>query len=528
MSEELTEDQKTIQELRERILQLEQQIEWFNRQLFGSKSEKLKLAAHPDLFDPTGLGKLATEGGPTSSEEAPEEVNNDTHEAPAKTKPRTRQTRSENLPDGLPIRTTYIDPAEYLKNPTAWRFFKEEPRRHLGKDPGTFYIEEKIYRTWVALDANQNGAKPIVAKAPPTIIPGGFWLSDLLSEVICNRFLYHLPYDRQSKLYQSRHGVHLPKQTMSDGARHLADQCGVLIDLMKRDMLKCGYLRADETEAKYRDPDKPGTTGRGRFWLYKGLNGNVLFDWTLGRDHHHFLDWIGNDFEGILGSDAYEVYPKYCRLQKARGKKARRAACLAHVRRKFEEALKTKPHLAKWFLKIFGKLYQIEATLREQKADGKRKVRYRKKHSLPLIKLLQKASLHLRDQKAGRPAGRLGQAVRYLLNQGDDLETYLHHGQVEIDNNGIERDVRPLAVGRKNWLFIGSPEAGDRTAVIYSLLISARHHGVDPESYLRDLIERLPGCGSDETSLRQLLPENWAAAHKSTLDPSATPEQAVA
>jgi len=104
--------------------------------------------------------------------------------------------------------------------------------------------------------------------------------------------------------------------------------------------------------------------------------------------------------------------------------------------------------------------------------------------------------------------------VRYLLNQEDDIETYVYHGQVEIDNNGIERDVRPLAVGRKNWLFIGSPEAGAWIAVIYSLLISARHHRADPEAYLRDLIDRLPSCGSDEASLRQLLPENWAAAQE--------------
>jgi hypothetical protein len=210
---------------------------------------------------------------------------------------------------------------------------------------------------------------------------------------------------------------------------------------MKSDMLQCGYLRADETEARFRDPDKPGTTGRGRFWLYKGLNGNVIFDWTLGRDHHYFLDWIGQDFEGILASDAYEVYPKYCRLQKARGKKTR------------------------------------------------------------------------------RPAGPLGKAVRYLLNQGDDIETYIQHGQVEIDTGcgratRTPRDVRPLAVGRKNWLFVGSPEAGERSAIIYSLLISARHHGADREAYLRDLIDRLPSCGSDEASLRQLLPENWAAVQK--------------
>ena len=515
MSEELTEDQKTIQELRERILQLEQQIDWFNRQLFGSKSEKLKLNSHPDLFDPRGLGKPAT-----SSADPAEEENNAPKKTVKKAQTGTRKTRAESLPDNLPVHTTYIDPEEYLQNPQAWRLLKEEPRHHLGKIPGTFYINEKIYRTWVPIDLESGSleSKAIVAKAPPTLIQNGFWESDLIAEILCNRFLYHLPYERQSKLYQNRHGIQLPKQTMSDAARQVADQCGVLIDLMKRDILQCGYLRADETKARYRDSDKPRTTGLGYFWLYKGLSGNVVFDWTLGRDHHHFLDWMGDDFQGILGSDAYEIYPKYTRLQKARGKKVLRAACLAHVRRKFEEALKHKPHLAGWFLKIFGKLYRIEATLREQKADEKRTVQYRKTHSLPLIKLLQKASLHLRDRKAGRPAGTLGQAVRYLLNQGGDLETYLHHGQVEIDNNGIERDVRPLAVGRKNWLVIGSPEAGHRTAVLLSLLISARHHGVDPESYLRDLIERLPTCDSDEASLRKLLPENWAVAHREAAD----------
>ena len=142
------------------------------------------------------------------------------------------------------------------------------------------------------------------------------------------------------------------------------------------------------------------------------------------------------------------------------------------------------------------------------------KVRYRRRYSLPLLKLIDRANQHLRDRKAARPPGRLEQAISYTLNQWEEVLTYIDHGQVEIDNNGIERDVRLVAIGRKNYLFVGSPEAGDRSAVLYSLLISARHHGVDPEAYLRDVIERLPSCGSDEIALRELLPENWAAVHK--------------
>lgn len=176
--------------------------------------------------------------------------------------------------------------------------------------------------------------------------------------------------------------------------------------------------------------------------------------------------------------------------------------------------LKEKPHLATWYLKIFGKIYRIEATLKEMKADDETKVRYRRRYSLPLLKLIHRANKSLRDRKAARPFGRLGQAISYTLNQWEEVLTYIDHGQVEIDNNGIERDVRPIAIGRKNSLFVGSPEAGDRSALLYSLLISARHHGVDPEAYLRDVIERLPNCGSNEDALEELLPENWAATHK--------------
>ena len=156
------------------------------------------------------------------------------------------------------------------------------------------------------------------------------------------------------------------------------------------------------------------------------------------------------------------------------------------------------------------------------------KVRYRRRYSLPLLKLIDRANQHLRDRKAARPSGRLGQAISYTLNQWEEVLTYIDHGQVEIDNNGSERDVRPVAIGRKNYLFVGSPEAGDRSAILYSLLISARHHGVDPEKYLRDVMQRLPGYGSNEAALRALLPENWAAAHKREQKNLTSPQQAAA
>lgn len=511
----MSEDQKTIRELREKILVLEQQLDWFKRQLFGRKGEQFE---HPDLFGGGDAGK----GEPPGVEDAPAGGEG---EEEAATRKRRRPIRAAKLPENLPRVTERVTPPEVLAEPGKWKLLGEEERKWLEKEPGHFYLRVKVYGTYVPADGQPGGA-PLTATAPPSIIEGGFWGEGLLAEVLCNRFLYHLPYARQENLYKNRFGVDLSRKTMSDAAGKVAGQLHILTGLMKEDMLGCGYIRADETEVRYLDPETPGGSSRGRFWVYKGLGGDVLFDWQLTREHHHFADWIGDAYEGVLGSDGYEAYHRYCRAQALREKNVERQACHAHIRRKYEAALKERPAIAGWYMKIYGKLYQIEATLRECGADKAARERYRERHARRLLDLIDRANKHLVQKTHIRPKSRLGEAIRYALGQWSDAYTYITHGQVEIDNNGIERDIRPSAVGKKNWLFVGSPEAGDRSAVLYSLLISARHHGVDPERYLRDVLVRLPGSSTDPDELRKLLPENWAAAHKAT--PAAIEVPAVA
>ena len=503
----MTEDQKIIRELREEILVLRQQLDWCKRQIFGRKSEQFD---HPELFDQQESGKPGSSEGDSEPEEG--DGASASQETPNRRK-RKRAIRAKRLPENLPRVTEIITPPEVLADPGKWKFVSEEERKWLEKEPGHFYLRVKVYQTYVPIDEPLTG-KAVTASAPPTIIESGFWGEGLLSEVLCNRYLYHLPYARQESLYKNRFGIDLSRKTMSDDAGKVADQLTILTGLMKEDMLKSGYIRADETEVRYLDRQAPGGSSSGRFWVYKGLNGDVLFDWQLSREHHHFPDWIGYDFQGVIGSDGYEAYHRYCAAQALRGRTVLRAACHAHIRRKYEAALAQKPELAAWFLKIYAQLYQVETTLREMRADASAKERYRKAHSLPLLRLLDRANKHLLTKTRILPKSRLGQAIRYALGQWGGATTYIDHGQVEIDNNGIERDIRPSAVGKKNWLFVGSPEAGDRSAILYSLLISARHHGVDPETYLCDILKRLPGCSSDPAALRELLPENWAAAHK--------------
>jgi hypothetical protein len=297
--------------------------------------------------------------------------------------------------------------------------------------------------------------------------------------------------------------VDLSANTMGDAAAKVADGCGILVALMKKRMLEGGCVRADETFIRYLDGLAAGGSSTGYFWVYRGLGGDVIFDWQTSREHHHVADWLGSGYEGILQSDGYEAYRNYCLAQSLRGKKVTRAACLAHIRRYFEKAKDEKPGVVGWILRIIAQLYRIETPLREHGASAEVRARVRGNRSRPLIGLLEKAFKYLITTRI-LPKSQLGQALQYALGQWPEMWTFLDDGRVEIDNNDTENDIRPSAVGKKNWLFVGSPEAGRRSAVLYTLLISARNHGVDPQAYLRAVIEHLPTARPDQ--LDALLP----------------------
>ncbi|MEO7100601.1 MAG: IS66 family transposase [Luteolibacter sp.] len=485
--------------MKDQIAILTQQLDWLKRQLFGRKSEQLD---HPDLFTAQPPGKPASSGDAAAPEE----------QAPStgtKSKKRPRKIREARLPEHLPVRTEEIIPEIVQANPQAWRNCGFEEKTQLEKEPAYFYLRRTLRMKFVPVENPLS--PPVIEPAKPTIIEGGFWGPGLLAEILSNKYLYHLPFDRQHVLNKQRHGVNLSPNTMGDAAAKIADQCGLLVGLMKQRMLEGRYVRADETFIRYLDKLTPGGSSTGYFWVYRGLTGDVIFDWQTSREHHHASDWLGSDYEGILQSDGYQAYENYCRAQRLRGKKVKRAACLAHIRRKFEKARAEWPEVIDWILRIIARLYILETPMREYGADAAVRLRVRQNRSRPLVALLGKAFKRLINTRI-RPKSGLGQALQYALGQWPAMQTFLEDGRVEIDNNDTENDIRPSAVGKKNWLFVGSPEAGKRSAVMYTLLISARNHGVDPQAYLRAVIERLPGART--VDLDALLPANWAAANR--------------
>lgn len=495
--------QARIKELEQQVAILLQQVEWLKRQLFGKKSEKLD---HPELFGDEP-------GKPESSDgaDAPEGDNDDDDAEPkSEGRRRRRPIREQRLPENLPVREEERIPAAVQAEPERWRpTGTVETLTQLEKEPGYYY--KRIVRRPKFVPIDDPLHPPVIAPPEPSMIEGGFWGPGLLAEILCNKYLYHLPFCRQHVREMQRFGIDLSANTMSDAAEKVAAQCGILVARMKQRMLASGYVRADETFIRYLDRLAAGGSSTGYYWVYRGPNGDVIFDWQTSRAHHHVADWLGPDFEGVLLSDAYDAYPNYCAAQALRGKEVRRAACLAHIRRKFEQAGSERPAVVRWILRIMAKLYRIETTLRDYQASAEVRARVRQNQSRPLINLLGKAFQYLLTRSI-LPKSGLGKALRYAMANWPAMQTYLEDGRVAIDNNDTENDIRPSAVGKKNWMFVGSPEAGTRGAVLYTLLISARNHGVDPQAYLRDVIERLPAAKPGE--IDDFLPANWAAVHR--------------
>jgi transposase len=502
--------------LEQQVAILTQQVDWLKRQLFGKKSEKLD---HPELFGSAEQEPGKDESSGDADAPAGDDASGNGPKAKAKKK---RAIREKRIPDNVPVREEVDIPAAVQAEPWRWRSCGEEVLTQLEKEPPYYYRRRIVRPKFVLIDDPLQA--PIIAPPRPAMIEGGFFGPGLLAEILCDKYLYHIPFYRQHVREKQRFGIDLSQSTMSDAAEKVADQCAILVTRMKELMLESGYVRADETFIRYLDRMEAGGSSTGFFWVYRGMNRDVIFDWQTSREHHHAEDWLGPDYEGYLQGDAYEAYLNYCKAQALRGKSVIKVACMAHIRRKFENAESERPALARWVLRQIAHLYRIEAPLREHGASAEVRARVRQNQSRPLMNLLRKAFTYLLTRRI-LPKSPFGKALSYALKQWAAMEHYLDDGRIEIDNNDTENDIRPSAVGKKNWLFVGSPEAGKRGAVLYTLLISARNHGVDPQAYLRDVIERLPSAKSN--AVDEFLPANWAAAHRDK-SPLILPERAVA
>ena len=363
------------------------------------------------------------------------------------------------------------------------------------------FVRRRYVRPKLACSHCRN--KVVQAPAPPRLIEKGKPGPGLLAHVVLSKYMDHLPLYRQEQI-ALRSGVHLPRQTLVGWIEQAAFSLQPVYEAMKQELFCGDFLQVDETPVKVLDPDQPGKAAQAYLWVYARPGDNVLFEYADGRSHAVPKAML-EGFSGTIQADGYSAYET---LMKGR-EDLKRIGCWAHVRRKFVDAAGDDKAKALWFLREIRELYAIEAEARQQGLAPPERLQLRQLKAPPILERI-KARL---DELAPTvlPKSPLGKAIRYALNEWPALLPYVHDGQFEIDNNLCENAIRPAALGRKNWLFIGHPQAGWRSAVIYSLALSCKRHGINPSAYFTDLFRTLPTATNH--SVHQLTPKRWKDAH---------------
>jgi hypothetical protein len=270
-----------------------------------------------------------------------------------------------------------------------------------------------------------------------------------------------------------------------------------------------GYVQLDETPINYLEPGA-GRALQGYLWTGSRPGGDVFFQWHTSRAATCLDTIVPVDFTGTVQCDGYAAYRAFA---KGRAKPIKLAGCWAHVRRKFHEARQTAPRTAGWILRHIQNLYRIESQLRERHAGPALRAALRASQSRIIVQRLKRALERLQAGKRFLPQSSMGAAIEYAVAQMPGLEVYLDDGRIEIDNNLVENAIRPTAIGKKNWLFIGEAGAGDRSAILYTVIESCRRRKLDPYAYLKDVLSRLPQMTNRQ--IPEVAPQAWGKpAHK--------------
>jgi transposase len=398
--------------------------------------------------------------------------------------------------DKLETQEIVIEPEEVKAQPAGWKKISEERTSQLD------WVAPKIIKRVFIRPRYVKAERFALAPLPSQPVEQGMVGPGLLAQILVNKYEYHQPLYRQEKMFRQQFGVELSRKTMGCWVEQAAELLKPVYRAIREDLLAGYYLQADETPIRYLDPDVKGKSRQGYLWAYSRPGGDVLFEWQVSRAREWPEKFL-KSFRGKLQSDGYAAYES---LAKERDDLIL-VGCWAHTRRAFHEAL-AESKLAAWFVRQIGLLYAVEKELRRKKAGPRLRGAVRAWQSRPVLERLRRAMELVRRRTL--PQGLLGQAIDYALKRWEALNRFVDDGILEIDTNLLENLIRPSALGKKNFLFFGHPEAGERSAVIYTLLGSCRRHGINPFEYLNDLFTRLPAAKI--TEIRAFTPAGWAKA----------------
>jgi transposase len=346
----------------------------------------------------------------------------------------------------------------------------------------------------------------VVSPLPPERpIARGIAGPGLIAQIVVSKFGDHLPLYRQEDFF-TRHGLHIARSTQCDWVKAAAELLEPLYERQKELVLQSPVLWTDDTPVTVLVGGEPGSR-KGRFWTYIAQQHPYsVYDFTESRARDGPARFLAG-FEGYLHADAYSGYDH---IYLGSNESVIEVACWAHARRKFFDAVRSSPRQAHQILEWIGRLYDIEDQAWELSATARASLR--QQEAAPVLDRIESYLVEL--ERSALPKSTLGQAVSYARNQWQALRRYTEDGRLTIDNNVSERTLRHQAIGRKNWLFLGSRQAGPRAAVLFTILAGAKRHRIEPWVYLREILLRLH---ADDPRLDEMLPDRWAAAHPETV-----------
>lgn len=505
LSKTIESQSKTIASLELRIKELSAQVAYLNRQLFGRKSEKLQDPLQMNLF-----ADMAVEAQAESQEQASEETITEEVKT-AKRQARKNRTMLENLPvlkrDEIDVEG--IDLTRYKK-------IGEEITEVVEFEPGKLYRHQYVRFKYGLIDPTEpveKGEGIRIAPMPVLPIYKGVAGASLLTEVLLQKYEYHTPFYRQIRQFEHLGIKGLTESTVNGWYKQVMVLLRPLYGALKKEVFKSDYCQADETTTPVVDKEKHKASKEYLWMVRDVMERLVFFHYDNGSRAGSVIESLvkENGFRGYLQCDGFAGYESAFKTSTD----VSLVNCMAHIRRKFEYAMEQDKANAGYALSKIGRLYQIERECDGRNVTAEERKEIRRLKAGPVMEELQ-GWLEQMGVKYGSST-LLGKAAGYAYVRWNNMKRYLEDGRIRIDNNLAENEIRPITLGRKNYLFCGNHEAAENMCVIISLLSTCRNHDVNPREYLNDIITRMPYMQkATHQELVDMLPHNWKLQHMNT------------